>query len=434
MDPLTNLQTNSQPQTINPTSTTPPTNSLLENDLTQIEQEEHNTPHFLEQQVEKAEGKAVMIDSSNFAPSDDELSGDEDVEMFGEGVNEYSDDEYEDEHPAKKKIQLSSLIHESSSATAAGVDGECEGGVSINTAKKIKKKYNCVWTKPAARKGKKKAKPASVKLPGPQEDVALVTPMPKVLDKCDDSPDMSICLSRVYKAEKVDLSEDRMSAGSVKGYRMVRATRGVVEGAWYFEIKVVHLGESGHTRLGWSTEKGDLQAPVGYDAFSYGYRDIDGDKYHKGVRGKYGVEGYKEGDVIGFYINLPNGEMYAPKQSHVVMYKGQKYLCAPDEKNVTSEVVPGSCISFFKNGISQGIAYEDVTGGRYYPAASMYTLPNQQNCEVKFNFGPVFDCYPTDFGDCPVPKPMIEVPYHGYDSRIEPVAESVKVNDAGNDA
>ncbi|KAL4287930.1 hypothetical protein AHAS_Ahas19G0235400 [Arachis hypogaea] len=63
---------------------------------------------------------------------------------------------------------------------------------------------------------------------------------------------------KVYKVEKVELSEDRMVAGSTKGYRMVRPTRGVVEGAWYFEIRVLHLGETGHTQLGWSTEKSDF--------------------------------------------------------------------------------------------------------------------------------------------------------------------------------
>ncbi|KAG5062581.1 hypothetical protein JHK85_003764 [Glycine max] len=36
---------------------------------------------------------------------------------------------------------------------------------------------------------------------------------------------------------------------------MVRATRGVVEGVWYFEIRVVKLGESGHTHLGKMTDR-----------------------------------------------------------------------------------------------------------------------------------------------------------------------------------
>ncbi|KAE8037178.1 hypothetical protein FH972_009790 [Carpinus fangiana] len=230
---------------------------------------------------------------------------------------------------------------------------------------------------------------------------------------------MKICLSKIYKAEKVELSDDRLSAGSTKGYRMVRATRGVVEGAWYFEIKVVRLGESGHTRLGWSTEKGDLQAPVGYDGNSFGYRDVDGSKVHKALREKYGEEGYKESDVIGFYINLPEGGSYAPKPPHLVLYKGQRYACAPEAKEEAPKVVPGSEISFFKNGVCQGVAFKDLYGGRYYPAASMYTLPNQPNCVVKFNFGPDFEFFPEDFNGRPLPKPMVEVPYHGFDNRVE---------------
>ncbi|CAM8967214.1 unnamed protein product [Rhodiola kirilowii] len=395
------------------------------------EMELEMTPTSKFEPEEVRDGGKAVFDASNYAASDDELSG-EDLKMFDEAENDYSSDDENELPLEEKQMKLSSVgakgeaVEESSAAA----------GVMINVEKKIKKKYSCVWTKPASRKGKKKAKPANVGLAAPPSlaDAMCVTPLPKVLERCDDSPDMEICLSKFYKAEKVDISEDRMSAGSTKGYRMVRATRGVAEGAWYFEIKVVHLGESGHTRLGWSTEKGDLQAPVGYDAYSYGYRDIDGDKFYKALREKYG-EGYREGDIIGFYINLPNGEVYAPKQLHVVLYKGQKYLCAPEEKHAISQVVPGSCISFFKNGVCQGIAYKDIIGGRYYPAASMYTLPNQPNCEVKFNFGPDFECFPSDFGDCPVPKPMVEVPYHGYDNNsTEPVVDSVKRNDAVNNA
>ncbi|KAL7227189.1 hypothetical protein ACSBR1_022118 [Camellia fascicularis] len=205
--------------------------------------------------------------------------------------------------------------------------------------KSTKKKNNNVWTKPASRKGKKKTK--NNNQTGQIEDTVLITPIPRFPNKTDDSPDMKICLSKVYKAEKVELGEDRLSAGSTKGYRMVRATRGVMEGAWYFEIKVVKLGERGHTRLGWSMEKGYLQAPVGYDANSFGYRDIDGCKIHKALREKYGEEGYVEGDVIGFYINLPEGNLYAPKAPHLVWYKGQRYVYATDGKEDPPKVVPG---------------------------------------------------------------------------------------------
>ncbi|XWS73577.1 hypothetical protein CRYUN_Cryun02cG0141000 [Craigia yunnanensis] len=352
--------------------------------------------------------------------------------------NEDEFDDVDEEPPPKKQKELSSLttpppfpnsvptINDDNTTAAAAETNDNNGNAPSNlssatkttTTKKSKKKNNNVWVTKTSRKGKKKSK-VNNQNAGNAEDTVLITPVPRFPDKGDDTPDMKICLSKVYKAEKVELSEDRMSAGSTKGYRMVRATRGVVEGAWYFEIKVVKLGETGHTRLGWSMEKGDLQAPVGYDGNSFGYRDIDGSKVHKALRGKYGEEGYKEGDVIGFYINLPEGGSFDPKAPHLVWYKGQRYVCAPDAKEEPPKVVPGSEISFFKNGVFQGVAFKDLFGGRYYPVASMYTLPNQPNCVVKFNFGPDFECFPEEFGGRPLPRPMVEVPYHGFDNRVE---------------
>ena len=43
----------------------------------------------------------------------------------------------------------------------------------------------------------------------------------------------------------------------------VRATHGAHQGTWYYEVRVERLGEGGAARLGWSTSKGELQAPVG---------------------------------------------------------------------------------------------------------------------------------------------------------------------------
>lgn len=235
------------------------------------------------------------------------------------------------EPPPKKQKPLSGL-------TSNGIGN---GNGNGNGAKKAKKKANNVWTKSTSRKGKKKSKSTPNPPSLAPQDTVLVTPIPRFPDKSDDSPDSTILLSRVYKAEKVDLSDDRLTAGSTKGYRMVRATRGVIEGNWYFEIKVLKLGETGHTRLGWATEKGDLQAPVGYDGWSYGYRDIDGSKIHKALRERYGEEGYGEGDVIGFYISLPEGGKYAPKPPHLVWYKGQRYMYSADGKDEGPKVVPG---------------------------------------------------------------------------------------------
>ncbi|KAK4356506.1 hypothetical protein RND71_025477 [Anisodus tanguticus] len=343
------------------------------------------------------------------------------------------EEEEEEEPPAKKQKPLYEMTKLPLSTTPTTI-AAAKGMTSSNSKKaKYKKKNNNnnLWTKSTSRKGKKKNKNnnSNQKSNGKNkngfvsaqeaEDKVYITPIPRFPNKNDDSPDMKICLSKVYKAEKVDVSEDRLTAGSTKGYRMVRATRGVLEGTWYFEIKVVKLGETGHTRLGWSTDKGDLQAPVGYDGNSFGYRDIDGSKIHKALREKYGEEGYGEGDVIGFYINLPEGSQYAPKPPRLVWYKGQRYVCASDPKEDPPKIIPGSEISFFKNGVCQGVAFKDLYGGRYYPAASMYTLPDQPNCVVKFNFGPDFEFFPEDFAERPVPRPMAEVPYHGFDGRVE---------------
>lgn len=81
--------------------------------------------------------------------------------------------------------------------------------------------------------------------------------------------------------------------------------------------------------------------------------------------------------------------------------------------------IAGSEMRYFKNGICQGVAFKNIFGGRYYPAASMYTLPNQPNCVVKFNFGPDFEAFPDDFDGHPIPRPMTEVPYEVYDGRVE---------------
>ncbi|XP_050223016.1 protein TRAUCO [Mercurialis annua] len=379
-------------------------------------------------------GDSIKQQDPFISESDPTTSNDTEKPTPKRQLDEYDDDdeEFDDDPPPKKQKHLSTLTpptptdnvpnDATKTSTTAALPATLLPPPPPPQApppkKKSKKKNNNnVWVTKSTRKGKKKTKPNPQNTP--TQDNVLITPVPRLQDKTDDTPDSNICLSKVYKAEKVELSEDRLSAGSAKGYRMVRATRGVCEGAWYFEIKVVKLGETGHTRLGWSTEKGDLQAPVGYDGNSFGYRDIDGSKVHKALREKYGEEGYKEGDVIGFYINLPDGLAYVPKPPQLVWYKGQRYVCAPDSKEDPPKIVPGSEISFFKNGVCQDVAYKDLYGGRYYPAASMYTLPNQPNCTVKFNFGPNFEFFPEDFGGRPIPRPMFEVPYHGCDNRVE---------------
>ncbi|XP_064441616.1 set1/Ash2 histone methyltransferase complex subunit ASH2 isoform X7 [Mirounga angustirostris] len=105
-------------------------------------------------------------------------------------------------------------------------------------------------------------------------------------------------------APQLKISDDRLTVVGEKGYSMVRASHGVRKGAWYFEITVDEMPPDTAARLGWSQPLGNLQAPLGYDKFSYSWRSKKGTKFHQSI-GKHYSSGYGQGDVLGFYINLP---------------------------------------------------------------------------------------------------------------------------------
>lgn len=333
----------------------------------------------------------------------------------------------------KAGISVKASQKRKSSLSLASISGATNGhGGQVETvAKKAKKKPVNVWAKTSSRKGSKKnsSKNGAQQNLAKEDCVALI-PVYRNQDRVDDGPDLPIVLSKVNKAEKVELSADRLIAGSTKGYRMVRATRGVTDGIWYFEILVEKLGPTGHTRLGWCTQKGDVQAPVGFDSNSYAYRDLDGSKVHMALREPYG-EKYEEGDVIGFYINLPNGAELAPKPPPLVSYKGRPYMA--EVKEEPPKIVPGSEISFYRNGVCQGVAFKDINAGRYYPAASMYTFPNEPNCTVRFNFGPEFKFPPVDVGA--LAQAMIYAPFCQLDGQegesVAWASESHALNSSG---
>lgn len=198
-----------------------------------------------------------------------------------------------------------------------------------------------------------------------------------------------IQLSKRNAAPQVQLSEDFLSATFHKGYRMVRATHGAAIGTYYYEATITQLGDTGHCRLGWSSAKGELQGPVGYDEHSFAYRDLEGSKVHKALRQQYG-EPFREGDVIGCFLHLPETvpQVNDPK-SEVVVYKGALY--AVDEAAPEPQPVPGSIVAFSRNGAAQGVAFRDIVAGKYFPAVSMFTLPHQKaGATVMLNFGPGF--------------------------------------------
>uniref|UniRef100_A0A7S0CW44 SPRY domain-containing protein n=2 Tax=Amorphochlora amoebiformis TaxID=1561963 RepID=A0A7S0CW44_9EUKA len=55
------------------------------------------------------------------------------------------------------------------------------------------------------------------------------------------------------------------------------------------------------------------------------------------------------------------------------------------DKKWIKQKLANSKIEFFKNGVSQGVAFENVRAGNYHPAVSLY-----MDASVTFNFGPGF--------------------------------------------
>ena len=140
--------------------------------------------------------------------------------------------------------------------------------------------------------------------------------------------------------------------------------------------------ETPHVRLGFANRTADLQAPVGYDRWSYGYRDKGGSKVHQSRRDDtWGGDAYQAGDVVGSLIHL------APRSA-------VPSLSSPTP---TGE----NYIQFFKNGVpcgkivekngktTGGVAF-DISPGVYYPAASCYS-----GGRIRANFGPTFKFPPS---------------------------------------
>ena len=149
----------------------------------------------------------------------------------------------------------------------------------------------------------------------------------------------------------------------------------------------------GHLRIGWSMRTGDLQAPVGYDKWSYGFRSIGGSKSHQSRRDDgWGGESWGPGDVVGCSISLVTGNSpNTAANANAASTATTEMATKGNNSNNTNE------IRFFKNGVNMGhfviskgkreggVAFDDIQPGTYYPAISSYL-----GGAVQVNFGPHF--------------------------------------------
>ena len=108
------------------------------------------------------------------------------------------------------------------------------------------------------------------------------------------------------RSPHVELTLDCLSIKTNSGFRSARTCEPIRSGNYYFEVKIDKGGGDGgsHVRIGVCRREGESGAPVGYDGYSYGYRDLNGHKVHLSRTESHG-KSFKTGDVVGVLIKLP---------------------------------------------------------------------------------------------------------------------------------
>lgn len=229
-----------------------------------------------------------------------------------------------------------------------------------------------------------------------------------------------------------------------KGFRMARANVAIREGRWYWECKITHgirkskdgadskTSGGRHVRMGWARREASLDAPVGFDAYSYGIRDVSGEKVFMSRPKEFfpPEDTIEEGDVIGLEIQLPSERLHrkvmagtlnpvvdvaeeevnndtaeAPNivrdrvpirfKAHTyfekIEYQPTKELedlmnpvpagtsgstsdtPGPHHPVPALRTLPKSCIKVYKNGVYKGTPFEGLLG--FLPPASKPSMP-----------------------------------------------------------
>jgi len=201
------------------------------------------------------------------------------------------------------------------------------------------------------------------------------------------------------RAPQLKPADDRLAVTGDKGYSLIRATHGVSSGTWYWECLIEDQPEGSHTRIGWCQQLANLQAPLGYDKFGYSWRSRKGTIFHESRGKTYHKPGFKQGDVLGILITLPESNAptrIPPTYKDKPLVKFRSHLYYEDKDDLQQSIkdlkpLEASKITFFKNGKCCGEAFTDIYNGTYYPSVSLY-----RNITVSVNFGPKFKHPPTD--------------------------------------
>jgi hypothetical protein len=149
-------------------------------------------------------------------------------------------------------------------------------------------------------------------------------------------------LNPLDKSSSVDLSNGNLTNVGTTTNVMCRSTIFVSSGKWYYEVTLATY--SGNPIFGWASSSANLASWVGNSTSSWGYA-ANAMKYSNGGGSSYGAS-FGAGDVVGVAADLDAGTLV-----------------------------------FYKNGVSQGTAYSNLSGA-LCPAFS-----SGASTTVDFNFG-----------------------------------------------
>lgn len=144
-----------------------------------------------------------------------------------------------------------------------------------------------------------------------------------------DLPPYTVRASYFDKSYGIACSEDLTAVTTAGGWISSRCNVAMKEGNHYFEYEILNgnndtskdNGIEAHVRIGIGRKELALDAPVGFDGYGYGLRDLNGQKITLSRPQDFMKEGFKTGDVIGFVVELPSLEAQrASNQKFVESY------------------------------------------------------------------------------------------------------------------
>ncbi|OBA19347.1 hypothetical protein METBIDRAFT_46522 [Metschnikowia bicuspidata var. bicuspidata NRRL YB-4993] len=121
-------------------------------------------------------------------------------------------------------------------------------------------------------------------------------------------PPYKVRASYFDKSQGVGLTADMTSITTQNGWLSARCNVSMREGKYYFEYNIVNSNngdDKAHVRVGIGRKELALDAPVGFDGYGYGLRDLNGQKITLSRPQEFMSEGFHTGDTIGFLVELP---------------------------------------------------------------------------------------------------------------------------------